>query len=397
MQIATRAISIAILLTTFFAGAYFAYAQETNINDLNSEIASRKSEIDSISKKMEEYQSRINSLASQAATLRGDISIIENQIALAELDMEATQIQIEAKQLELSVLEEQIAEEEAGIVRQKEMIENMLFEMRANDDIGLLEVIFGSEKFSDLFQQVEAIVTVNEDLNNVLAATYNAKERLVEVRGVQEDQLSTLLTLEEELASQAANLDAQVYAKSALVSETQDSEAQYRVLMSELRQEREYITSQISALQEEVDQRLAEEDGGGETNDGPVSMSHPLPNSILTATFHDPTYPFRHLFEHSGVDLAAPTGTPIRAAAPGIVAWTRTGRSYGNYVMIIHANGFATLYAHMSSFNVSQDQYVSRGDIIGGVGSTGFSTGPHLHFEVRLNGIPVNPFNYLVD
>ena len=120
-------------------------------------------------------------------------------------------------------------------------------------------------------------------------------------------------------------------------------------------------------------------------------------DGVITATFHDPTYPFRHLWGHSGLDIATTAGTPIVAAAPGYVAWSRYGSSYGNYVMIIHTNGYATLYAHMSSAAVSADQYVSRGDVIGYEGTTGFSTGPHLHFEIRENGIPVDPQLYLVN
>jgi murein DD-endopeptidase MepM/ murein hydrolase activator NlpD len=101
------------------------------------------------------------------------------------------------------------------------------------------------------------------------------------------------------------------------------------------------------------------------------------------------------------MDLAGPQGTAIETAAPGYVARVYKGQDYGYYVMIIHANGFATLYAHMSRIDVEVDQYVGRGQVIGltggrpGTSGAGFSTGPHLHFEVRLNGIPVNPLAYL--
>ena len=96
------------------------------------------------------------------------------------------------------------------------------------------------------------------------------------------------------------------------------------------------------------------------------------------------------------MDVGIPSGTPIKAAESGYVAKVGINtRWYGTYIMIIHNNNLATLYAHLSSANVSADQYVSRGQIIASSGSTGFSSGPHLHFEVRLNGIPVNPLTYL--
>jgi len=121
----------------------------------------------------------------------------------------------------------------------------------------------------------------------------------------------------------------------------------------------------------------------------------------VSAIFHDVSYPFRKLFEHPGIDLPTPVGTPVRSAAGGYVAFNRTGKQYGNYVMVIHPGGIATVYAHLTKFGAKVDTYVERGDIIGysggrpGDAGAGLSTGPHLHFEVRQNGIPVNPTQFL--
>jgi murein DD-endopeptidase MepM/ murein hydrolase activator NlpD len=121
----------------------------------------------------------------------------------------------------------------------------------------------------------------------------------------------------------------------------------------------------------------------------------------VSAYFHDKTYPFRKLFEHPGVDLPTPVGTPVKAAAGGYVAFNRTGKQYGNYVMIVHPGGVATLYAHLSRFSVKPDTYIERGEVVGlsggrpGDQGAGLSTGPHLHFEMRQDGIPVDPLPYL--
>ena len=183
-------------------------------------------------------------------------------------------------------------------------------------------------------------------------------------------------------------------AKSSLLAVTQESEAQFQALLEDLRQEQAYLNQQIALLQKDIEGKLNATDELGDSS----ILSWPVDPTIrgISAYFHDTSYPFRHLFEHSGLDLPAPTGTPVRAAAPGYVAWTRQGTLYGNYVMIIHTNGLATLYAHLSRIDVTSDQFISRGDQIGAVGSTGLSTGPHLHFEARLNGIPTNPLDYLI-
>ena len=98
---------------------------------------------------------------------------------------------------------------------------------------------------------------------------------------------------------------------------------------------------------------------------------------------------------HPGIDIGAPSGTPIKAAASGMVLTASYNGGYGNHVVLDNGNGIATAYAHQSQIAVSVGQTVSQGQVIGYVGSTGFSTGPHLHFEVRVNGSPVDPMGYL--
>jgi murein DD-endopeptidase MepM/ murein hydrolase activator NlpD len=108
---------------------------------------------------------------------------------------------------------------------------------------------------------------------------------------------------------------------------------------------------------------------------------------------YDPSCPSRHF--HSGIDLAAPSGTPVYAAAPGRVQVFVSTTGFGLHVIIDHGNGLQSLYGHMSTVSVSDGSYVSAGDVIGTVGSTGNSTGPHLHFEIDRDGIPENPINDL--
>ncbi|MCH8049190.1 peptidoglycan DD-metalloendopeptidase family protein [Patescibacteria group bacterium] len=401
LKIIAKQLLLLIILATFLLGSQVVFAQTESgeevdsgesIDALQDEIADRKSAIERINSKIEEYRAEIRKYTSQTANLVSDIAMIENQIAIAQLDVDAIQIEIEQQQLEVQILTEKIRQESEHLTQQREMLKEMIFTLHRRSRIGILEILFGSNDFSELFTEIEQLESVNADLNRALEATKKSKENIENNKAKQEEHLDGLIDLEVELEQRVVGMEYQIGAKNKLVQETQESEAQYRVLMSELRQERQNVTSQIVELQSEIEDRLAEADDLGD----PSLMSWPL-DGIMTAYYHDPTYPFRNLWEHSGIDLAAPTGTPITAASPGIVAWTRTGRSYGNYVMIIHQGGFATLYAHLSRFGVNTDEFVARGQVIGYVGSTGFSTGPHLHFEVRLNGIPVDPTLYLVN
>ncbi len=383
---------VAFIPVNIHTASNFVFAQDEDLSVLQDQINARRSQIDDINDKIDQYRAKVNEYASQSASLENDIAMIENQVALTELDIEATQIEIESQELQIQVLEQGIKEQEAKILTQKEILKEMILELNQNDGVSLMEIVFSSNDVNDLFTEIQNLETLNADLSDAVNETKSTKEKLVHDKADQQSRLDDLVNLSEELKVQMATLDSQVSAKDTLLEYTKQSESEYRVLLSEMREEQQYITSQISALQVQLDELLVSSDEyGAETY-----FSWPM-RGVITATFHDPTYPFRHLFEHTGLDIATTSGTPIVAAAPGYVAWARYGNSYGNYVMIIHANGYATLYAHMSALAVEADQYVSRGEVIGYEGTTGFSTGPHLHFEIRKDGIPVDPQSYLLD
>ncbi len=382
-----------------FWHANLAGAEETDpvvvseeLQDLQDEIDARKSQIDELNSEIDYYREKINASANKTAGLLNDIELIENQIALAELDVSATQIEIESQQLEVAILEERIRQETEYLAEQRILLEEILFSLNRSDDLGLIEILFGADDFHELFSQIEQLESLGADLQDVVEATKQTRLHLEQDKSEQEGYLASLLELEDELQQKLAQLDSQQGARETLLVATQESEAEYRILLSELRQEQSAITSAITSLQLEFQDSIDDSDELGDSS----LFTMPQNGGIMTASFHDPTYPFRHLFEHSGIDWGISSGSPIMASAPGIVAWARTGRSYGNYVIIIHQGGFSTLYAHMSSLAVEADDFVSRGQVIGYSGNTGLSTGPHLHFEIRQNGIPVNPLAYLV-
>lgn len=389
-----------LCLLAALAGGPLVYAATSadEVNELEREIAARKSAIGEINARLEEYRTKIKQYSQQSATLLNDIALIENQIAMAELDIAATQNEIETQNLELTLLEERMQTENERLERQREMLSAMLFSLNQHEEQGTVAAFIGAESFHDAFDTVAQLEQVNDGLESALDATKTARANLEADKAQHELKLASLVDLESEFEARAEKLSLQQQAKEVLVGETAESEAEYRTLMSELRQEQQYISSQIAALQNEIESKIVDSDAMGDSS----VMQWPL-TGIITTTFHDPTYPFRHLFEHSGLDIAIPVATSVEAAAPGYVAWARTGRQYGNYVMIIHANGMATLYAHLMRIDVAPDQFVARGQQIGlsggkpGMAGAGLSTGPHLHFEVRKDGIPVDPMQYLVD
>ena len=168
----------------------------------------------------------------------------------------------------------------------------------------------------------------------------------------------------------------------------------------------EDIDTEIVGLEKTVRQKLEEQEKEkslqllkGET------LMWPVPKNTITAGFHDPAYPYRYIFEHPAIDIRASMRTEVKAAASGYVAKARkdqncTGRY--SYLMIIHANGLSTVYGHVNQIDVDEGQFVIQGQRIalsggkpGTCGAGRLTTGAHMHFEVRLNGIPVDPLGYL--
>ncbi len=395
-----------IILTTIIlpmGSMNFVLAEDSTeeINELNEVIDEKKAHIDQINRRIDSYQKEIEAKQAEELSLQNEIALLENRIAKTELDIEVTELDMEAVQLEINILEHQIGELEEKLARQRDMLASILRRINQFDEGNILELVFGTDSFSELFDQMRYLEEVNTDLESALQEAKGTKDELETRQDNKKGRLERLIELEDELEAEKLRLENEIGAKEVLVSEVQYSEAQFASLLYELKQEQQYVEQQINQIQEKIEQKLYESDEIGDA----TILSWPLDPSYrgISAYFHDPSYPFRHLFEHSGIDIPAPQGSPIAAPAPGYVAWVRQGRLYGNYIMIIHTNGIATLYAHLSKPLVTADQFVSRGETIAlsggmpGTNGAGLSTGPHLHFEVRLNGIPVNPLDYLID
>jgi murein DD-endopeptidase MepM/ murein hydrolase activator NlpD len=173
-----------------------------------------------------------------------------------------------------------------------------------------------------------------------------------------------------------------------------ENEAQEGTLQSQI----DSLSAQLKA-QEEAARKAAEQNNQSYTGTGSTatgSFTWPCPSSTYIASgFGLRIHPiFGTERYHNGVDISANSGASVVAADSGTIAIATYSSSYGNYIMIYHSNGTSTLYAHMSSLAVSAGDTVTKGETIGYVGSTGWSTGPHLHFEIAVNGTRVNPLNY---
>ncbi len=370
------------------------------VDALNKAVEDKQRRIKQLDGTISTYKQKIQQQQAAAASLANQVALLENRIQEKDLAVERTKQQIELSNLEIQAVSNQIQLEKQTIARRQAAIGELIRQMAQADQVSTLDAFLARPSLSELFARLDELKQVEQELVSATQSVKLSKETFEIKKAELETHRVALQAKTKELEEEQKQLEADRSAKVSLVSETSEREDEFQRILYELRQQQQSEADEVVALRDKLKDTLDAVDEALARGD--ILLDWPFTTvKRVSARFHDPTYPFRKMFEHPGIDLPAPVGTPIKAAAGGYVAWLKTGKQYGNYIMLVHPGGIATVYAHLSGFAVKPDTYVERGDIIGysggmpGAKGAGLSTGPHLHFEVRLNGIPVNPENYL--
>ena len=370
------------------------------IDALNSQVKDKERRIKELDSSIGKYRSRITENEQAVSSLQNEVALMENRIQEKRLAIERTRNQIDLVNLEIQRIGEEIILTERTIQRRQDSLSELIRQMQEADGVSLLDTFLARPSLSEFFTRLDELKRVEIELSQA-TKDVKASKRIYEQKKVeQESRRVQLQDQKKQLTEESEHLEEELAAKISLVNETQGKEEEFQRILHELRQQQQGEADDIASLRNRLEDTLDSVDEALARGDILLNWPVKAPRGI-SAHFHDVSYPFRKLFEHPGVDVPTPVGTPVKAAAGGYVAWNKTGKQYGNYVMIVHPGGIATVYAHLSAFRAKPDTYVERGEIIGYSGGrpgdpgAGLSTGPHLHFEVRQNGIPVNPENFL--
>lgn len=371
------------------------------IKELNSKIQERKDKIKELEKTIESYKRSIRQKQTEAVSLRNQLSILDNHVDQLKTEIELTEEKIKQAKLEIEALELSITAKQQAIEKEKRIIAKMMREINADKQKGYLEILLTNKSFSEFYNQVQYLENVYTDLGRSAKTIRLAKEDLQSKKEQVENRKKMYDNLKEELEGRKGDLLEDTFVKQSLLIQTKSSEMQYQTLLTSLRRQYQQIEDEVKGFENEVRKKLA---ASNKLSAGSTDFDWPVPGRFITALFHDPEYPYRKVFEHSGIDIRAKQGTPIQASASGYVARAKrcSSASCYSYTLIVHPGNLSTLYGHMSSISVAEDQFVAKGDIIGYSGGTPgtagagpFVTGPHLHFEIRQSGIPVDPQPYL--
>ncbi len=321
---------------------------------------------------------------------KGELNDSINQLAE---EMESLQADIDAKLLEIEAAEEELIEAQEIAADQYSDMKLRIAYMYENDNVSYLELLLSSEDMSDFLNKVEYVNNVVEYDREQLES-YEATVDLVEEnKAVIESESDALLEMQVELESKNEELNAVLEELNLTIADLED----------EISMEQEKLEELVEAAEEAARQREAALEAAASGNKGASYVSgdgyfsHPIPDyTYISSDFGYRIHPISGEYKlHSGTDFAAPTGTPIYAADDGVVITASYSSSAGNWIIIDHGDGLMTVYMHNSKLFVSVGDTVTKGENIALCGSTGNSTGSHLHFGVKLNGEYVDPMPYL--
>ncbi|MDP3245102.1 MAG: peptidoglycan DD-metalloendopeptidase family protein [bacterium] len=376
---------------------------DDSVIDLNQKIQENKSKMNELQKQSDALAAKVRSAQKQAVSLQNQIGILDSSIEETQIDIQTKNLEVEQLELELALTESKIGQENGRLNDTKEKIAGLLRQLNRYNEQKSLAIFVNYSSFSQIFDELHRSEILNNSLYDQLRDFKKIKSDLEENQKMLSGKKDEAAAIKQQLDEIKLTLEEEMNLKKRLFGNTKATEAEFQKSLATLRAQEAAIDSEIVTLEKNIRQKMqiADDAGGGAGG----KLSWPLnPSRGISAVFHDPDYPFRYLFEHTGIDVRVYQGTPIVAAASGYVAKTFNGgmSNKPSYIMILHANNLASVYMHVSSINVGQDTYVTRGQIIGAsggmpgtAGAGVWTTGPHLHFEVRSNSVPVNPLSYL--
>ena len=367
------AMIVAILLMLTFA-VETSLASAATLSQIRNNIKNKQQELNESKAKEKSLGDQVNSLEQQINSKQSDIDELEASISEA--------------QAKLETLEEELAAAEEKVNTQNENLNARLRNMYKNGSVGFIDVLMDSGSFSEFLNNlslVEKVYTSDQDVLEELQKAYDeidAKKK--EIETLQAELSESKATMEEQKSSLEADKASVEKKKSEIAADSAETQRE----LDKLEADAQALTSSI--------RNSGSSSSSSKYNGGimawPVPSCHTI-SSGYGGRIHPTTGKYKF---HGGLDIPGSYGSAIVAANSGKVIWAgNRGDSYGNYVIIDHGGGVATLYGHSSKVLVSTGQSVSRGQRIANVGSTGRSTGPHCHFEVRINGSRVNPNPYV--
>ena len=369
------------------------------------ELEAEKEKTSVIEEEKKKVEDTLKNLEGQKADTESYVRQLDQEMAAISSQLEELSGQIADKESEIAVTQEELSAAQEAEVQQYDAMKLRIKYMYEKGDTTFIDLILESKSISQLLNRAEYISQISQYDRQMLDEYAATRQTIADNEAKLESERADLLALQESTQAKHNSVEELLAAKAEQVKsyETQIASAQSQINAYE--QDLAAQESKIRQIEEEMQKaeeearKKAESSGTSYTvkSLGNTKFIWPCPSSSrITSAFGGRESPTEGASSnHQGIDIGASTGSDIVAAADGVVTIATYSASAGNYVMLSHGGGVSTVYMHCSSLNVSEGQSVTQGQVIAKVGSTGYSTGPHLHFGIRSGGSYVNPSNYV--
>lgn len=379
------------LITTIFVFSLNNSVYSKSVSELNKEKSEIKGKIQDSKQSLEKSKEEKSNILKQVEALDTNLDKIETELANLQKKLEETKKSLEKSQQEL---------EEAKIKKEKqyESLKQRIRVMYEYGDSGYIEILLDAKGFTDFFKRIEYVNYIMK-YDNELFERYKETEEFIALKVEQiKVEKENLEVLTKQTADKKKQVEKNIKEKQQMVANLNKQQASLEQQIKDLQKEDNEITALINKANQEKVKSTGQSNNKVYAASG-GRLAYPVP-AYVGRPFNDVygyrTNPISGKKElHSGLDLKATYGTDIVAAESGTVIYAGNRGGYGKTVIIDHGGGLSTLYAHNSKLVVSKGQQVKRGQVVAKAGSTGYSTGVHAHFEVRINGKHTDPTPYL--
>lgn len=374
--------------------------REARKQEIKNEISNLREEVEEASEKEAELLGRLDDTRDRRAELDDMVADLDAQIADVQAEVDKGAAAFDRLTAELTYmqirLENAVSQEHDAKVELRDRAVAAYINPNHVSAAGAMLHAGDLREIAAAKGYYRAIVA---DRRKALDRYTALKEQTEALRSEVETKRDEAKAQQDVVLAEMAKLEGKRFEQDAVRDEVRAEEQREESVLAEIRERKAEFQAEIAALQAESNGITALLRGFqvGQVAIPPGSgrLAVPVPGARLTSQFGPRMHPiFQEMRMHTGVDFGAAAGTPIRAAADGVVVFAGARGGYGNATIIDHGDSLATLTAHQSAIYVSPGQRVTRGQVIGAVGCTGYCTGPHLHFEVRVDGTPVNPLPY---
>jgi murein DD-endopeptidase MepM/ murein hydrolase activator NlpD len=380
---------IAMLLTVGLLTQPYNGQALSEIEKIDQDLKKLKQDMERTAHNQRYAENTVKDLTGKQAATKEDIEKLLSRIDTVQKRLENTQSKIADAEEKLYLTGEELQEAIKQRDNRLELMDSRVRMAYTAGPVSYLDVLLSSTSFTDFLDRFDAVESIAAQDRNIAEEKQKYTDEVTAMKAQREKELAEVKKLYEEVQKHKSSLEQDEKDKEVLISKLSKEIEEMEEISEESERQLTELAKKASALEAKKN-RIKNYYKGGK-------LGMPLKSDYrLSSPFGYRIHPISGKKKlHSGMDMAAPKGTPIYAAETGVVTVAQSWSGYGNCIIIDHGGGLWTLYGHLSVIQVKKGETVKRGEKIGLVGSTGQSTGNHLHFEVRKNAEPVNPASYL--